>query len=96
MTEHEKMIKAALFRAQHRGSKEADLIIGGFTQRFAHCLEAEELQSLIALLSYDDPDVLYWIAVHAAAPAQFSRSLLQKMYKFSLQMLGESDTKHVV
>jgi antitoxin CptB len=86
MTKHEKMIKAALFRAQHRGGKEADIIIGGFTEVHVHSLTIDELQSLTELLCHDDHDILYWVEVIEAAPTTLSRSLLEKMNAFAFKV----------
>ncbi len=81
------MIKAALFRAQHRGSKEADIIVGGFTATHVSDLTPLELESLTALLCHDDHEILYWVECHHDAPSHFSQSLLKKMHGYAFSVI---------
>ena len=83
MTEHERLLKAAYFRSNHRGGKEADTIIGGFTQAKAHDLGLIHLQSLNDLLCYDDHEILYWVECPDAAPSTIDQDLLLAMNNYA-------------
>lgn len=57
------LIKACLFRAQHRGSREADMIIGGFAEKELHTLTETQLSYFAEMLSWDDEDIFAWMKV---------------------------------
>ena len=45
------------YRANYRGTKEMDTLLGSFTQRYIHQLNNEELSLLSDLLNYDDENL---------------------------------------
>lgn len=57
-----------LFRAEHRGFKEADLVIGGFARARLPEMEAAELAEFEALLELPDQDLYAWIVGREPAP----------------------------
>lgn len=57
----EKCLKACLFRAQHRGSREADMILGGFAATQLTSLTDEDLDLFSKLLTHDDQDIFMWL-----------------------------------
>jgi succinate dehydrogenase flavin-adding protein (antitoxin of CptAB toxin-antitoxin module) len=46
--------KAILYRAMHRGTKEADWLIGGFVRTHLDALEDRQVPLLLALVNLDD------------------------------------------
>jgi len=77
--------KRLLFRSWHRGTKEADLLLGSFAERHLADMTAAQVDRFEALLELDDADLLAWIAGRAAPdPAQDSdvlRMLLAFRYR---------------
>ena len=71
--------KRLYFQAQHRGCREADIIIGGFAEREIAFLQPQELDELEAILSADDGEVLNWLLGRVAVPAGYSQSLIERM-----------------
>lgn len=63
-------LAAARFRAWHRGTREADLLIGGFFDRFHDEWDESALEWFEAVLDADEADVMAW-AMGAPAPAAF-------------------------
>jgi len=59
------------FRAWHRGTKEADLLIGGFANRFAVTWNDDELRWFEALLDEQDVDVMGWAFGTIVVPEAF-------------------------
>ncbi|GJL98196.1 MAG: hypothetical protein DHS20C06_20130 [Hyphobacterium sp.] len=57
-----------LFRAEHRGFKEADLVIGGFARARLPDMETAELAEFEALLELPDQDLYAWIVGRESAP----------------------------
>ncbi len=47
-------IKKILFRANHRGTKEMDLVLGGFFSKNFNLLNKEELSQFETLLNFSD------------------------------------------
>lgn len=67
------------FRAWHRGTREADYMIGGYFDRF-HCEWGEcEMAWFEALLDEDDVDVMAWALGTQAVPAQFAGPQMTRM-----------------
>ncbi len=58
----------ARFRAWHRGTREADYMIGGFFDRFHADWGGPELAWFEALLEEDDVDVMAWALGTQAVP----------------------------
>ena len=48
------------FRAWHRGTREADYLVGGFFDRYGATWSAEELDWFELLLDEQDVDILDW------------------------------------
>jgi antitoxin CptB len=63
MDPRERLRKACLFRAQHRGSREADMIIGGFARVCVETLSPSELDYFSHMLTWDDHDIFAWLWV---------------------------------
>jgi len=57
--------KRLLFRSWHRGTKEADLLLGSFAERHLADLTPAQVDRYEALLEIDDADLLAWIAGRA-------------------------------
>ena len=68
-----------LFRANHRGTKEADLIIGGFVARTIASLSDPELDELEAVLEYPDVDLADWLTGRRPVPVEFATPLLRRI-----------------
>jgi antitoxin CptB len=66
----------ARFRAWHRGTREADYMIGGFFDRHHHAWRDDELSWFEALLDEDDVDVMAWALGAAPAPERYAGELL--------------------
>ena len=71
--------KRLRFRCWHRGTREMDLLIGGFADRHIAGLTDKELDGLEALLDLPDPEIYAWIMGRAPAPAHIAAQLLAKL-----------------
>lgn len=49
--------KEIFYKAKHRGSKELDLLIGGFVDSIIEALPETEMQQLVQLLNEDDVQI---------------------------------------
>lgn len=59
------------FRAWHRGTREADLMIGGFAERHARDWGADEIAWFEALLDEQDVDIMAWAIGTQEPPQRF-------------------------
>jgi antitoxin CptB len=70
------------FRAWHRGTREADLLIGAFAD---HCLpefSAEELRQFERLLEEDDPVIDDWITGRELVPKEHDDRVMALLRQF--------------
>jgi antitoxin CptB len=84
MTDELDMRKRRLrFRAWHRGTKEADLLIGGFVDTRLADFSAEDVTWLEVLLDENDVDIMAWMTSTKAPPAAFDTELMADMRKLN-------------
>ncbi|WP_407874064.1 succinate dehydrogenase assembly factor 2 [Qipengyuania nanhaisediminis] len=71
----------ARFRAWHRGTREADFMIGGFFDRYAQEWDEAEMDWFEDLLAEDDVDIMAWGLQTAPVPAKFQGEMIAKFQK---------------
>ena len=71
--------KQLRFRAWHRGTKEADIILGNFADRFLSDMDDAELEWFAELLKEKEQDVLDWIFGRNMPPAPFDTALMTRI-----------------
>lgn len=74
-------IRRSKFRAWHRGTREADYVIGGFFDRHHAAWGEVEHAWFEALLDEDDVDVMAWAIGTAEVPAHFAGPLMTAMQR---------------
>lgn len=74
--------KAILYRANHRGTKEADVMLGGFARAHLAELSDAELDILEALLDELDVEIMDWVIGRKPVPARHDTPLFQKILTF--------------
>lgn len=67
------------FRAWHRGTREADYMIGGFFDRYASGWGESELGWFEALIEEDDVDVMAWALGTIAVPEKYGGAQMALM-----------------
>jgi antitoxin CptB len=75
--EDERRRKQIIYRANHRGIKEMDIILGGYASAFAMEMSADEIDAFVRLMDESDRDLYSWFTGDAALPEQFDAKLLQ-------------------
>lgn len=70
------------FRSLRRGTKESDLVIGGFATAHLRDLNAEQLDRFEALLDENDQDVLGWVIDMKPPPPAFDTDVLEMLRNF--------------
>ncbi|MBS0253755.1 MAG: succinate dehydrogenase assembly factor 2 [Proteobacteria bacterium] len=72
-------IKRLKFRAWHRGTREADYMIGGFFDRYHAGWDAAALDWFEALLDEDDVEIMAWALGTQPVPAAYAGPLMEAM-----------------
>ncbi|MBC9031967.1 succinate dehydrogenase assembly factor 2 [Sphingomonas sp. JC676] len=77
--DREHRLKRLRFRAWHRGVKEADLLIGGFFDRYSAGWNVEEIALFEVLLEEQDVDIMAWAMGTEPVPARYAGSLINDL-----------------
>ena len=71
----------ARFRAWHRGTREADLMIGGFFDKHQAAWDDGDLAWFEALLDENETDVMAWALGRAEVPEKYAGPLMQALQR---------------
>lgn len=71
--------KRVIWRATHRGTKEADMLVGGFAERYLASMDATEFAWFERLLDEQDVDIMAWAFGKAAAPDSYAGPMLDRL-----------------
>ena len=74
--------KRLLFRSWHRGTREADLILGSFADTYLARFEAAQLDRYEALLDVPDPDIFDWLMGRCVPPPQYDHDVTRMLLAF--------------
>lgn len=86
---HADRLKRLKFRAWHRGTKEADLLIGGFFDRFSDGWTDEETDWFERLLEIDDVSIMAWAIGTEEPPEDFAGPMIQRMQQLDYIPISE-------
>jgi antitoxin CptB len=68
-----------VFRAQHRGTKETDILIGGFVARHIATLSDADVTALEEILELWDVDLADWLSGRCPIPPEHDHPLLRRI-----------------
>jgi antitoxin CptB len=74
--------KRLVFRSEHRGMREMDLILGPFAKAHIAGLTGEELDQYESLLEIPDADLFHWITGEKPVPEAVLTPALTKVLAF--------------
>lgn len=74
--------KRALFRSLRRGTKESDMVMGGFARQKLDSLTEDQLERFEALLDCTDAEVLAWVGRTRPVPPEHDTDLLALLREF--------------
>jgi antitoxin CptB len=72
-------LKRLRFRAWHRGTREADLLIGGYFDAVAEGWGETDMAWFEALLEEQDVDIMAWAIGTANPPERFEGPLMRRL-----------------
>jgi len=79
--DREDRIKRLRFRAWHRGTKEADLMIGGYFDRLHQGWDDIAMAWFEGLLQQEDVDIMGWAIGTIAVPPEWQGPMMERMQK---------------
>ena len=75
------VLKRLAWRAHHRGTKEADLLVGGFFDAHHESWSADERALFAAMLEEQDVDIMAWAHRAAPPPERFAGPVMEALQK---------------
>jgi antitoxin CptB len=74
------------YQSWHRGTREADLILGRFADAHLQGLTTGELDRYASLLESPDPDIYGWVTGTVPVPPAHDHEILALLRRFSLSV----------
>ena len=75
----DELLRALKYRAWHRGTREADMMIGGFFDAHHAGWDAHERSLFAALLAETDVDIMAWAIGTEAVPERYQGPMMDSM-----------------
>lgn len=76
--------KRILYRANHRGTQELDILIGGYVSAYVGSLEAPMLDRIELLLDEEETDLQAWIMGERSVPTDADAELIEAIRNHKL------------
>ncbi len=73
-----------LFRSEHRGNKENDILLGQFARAELDSFDSAQLDLYEALLEEGDNDIFDWVARNAEVPEEKDSPVLRRLMAFKV------------
>ncbi|GBQ24919.1 hypothetical protein AA0472_1582 [Acetobacter estunensis NRIC 0472] len=80
-----------IFRAQHRGTFETDILIGGFVDRHVNGMNAEQVADMEHVLQLPDPDLTDWLFGRLSIPEEKKTPMLVALVDDALTRMGKKE-----
>ena len=72
--------KKLQFKSSHRGSKEMDILLGSFVEKYIKLFNEGELQMLEVILELDDNDIYRYVTI----PKEIDNRVMQLLKDFTM------------
>ena len=79
--------KRLLYQSRHRGTQEADLLIGGFAEQYLGALTGAQLDTYERLLDESDVDLVNWLTGRAPVPDDVQSDVFKLLMNFKLYIV---------
>ncbi len=76
--------KKLQFKSSHRGSKEMDILLGSFVEKYIKLFNEGELQMLEAILELDDNDIYRYALDKVTIPIEIDNRVMQLLKDFTM------------
>ncbi len=75
--------KQIIYRANHRGIKEMDIVIGGYANAFVMDMDDERLVKFQTIMDESDRDLFSWFTGELDLPNHIDSSLFEEILNYS-------------
>ncbi len=75
--------KRLMYRATHRGTKEADRLMGGFAREYLAELNEDELTEFERVLDESDVDLMNWLTGKEDIPADRRIDIMDRLLNYT-------------
>jgi len=72
-------LKRLQWRATHRGTREADMLIGGFFDAHHRAWDAADRAQFADMLDHQDADIMAWAVGTAVPPMRFEGPMMEAL-----------------
>lgn len=87
--DRETRLKRLRFRSWHRGTREADLLIGGFFDTAHPGWDEAEIALFETLIEEQDVDIMAWAIGTAACPPPYAGSIVEALKALNYVPIAE-------
>ena len=77
----DEVLRALKYRAEHRGTREADMLVGGFFEAHHANWDAHDRALFAALLMETDVDIMAWAIGTQIPPERFAGPMMDALRK---------------
>lgn len=89
MDDRDIRLKRLHFRSHHRGTREADYMVGGFFDRYASAWTDVDIAWFEALMNEQDVDIIGWVMGTIAVPPHVDGPMMAAMQRLDYVPLPE-------
>lgn len=75
--------KRLRYRSWHRGTKELDLLIGGFAAHHLDGFDVGELDQFEAIMEANEHDIYAWLTGKAEVPSEHDNGVMHQLLNYS-------------
>jgi antitoxin CptB len=87
--DREHRLKRLRFRAWHRGTKEADLLVGGFFDRHGESWNDAEIGWFEALMDEQDVDIMAWAIGAQPVPPDWDGPMMDQLRRLDFIQIAK-------
>ncbi len=77
--EQDQRLKRLYYQSGHRGTKELDIILGNFAEKYLHTLSDTEINDYEALLEVEETDLYNWLTGIESVPEALNTVVFKKI-----------------
>jgi antitoxin CptB len=78
-------VRRLIYRSRYTGTRETDILLGRFADRYLAGLEESLLDEYEALIENSDPDLYMWISGRQPVPAEWDGEIMQRLKAFTIE-----------
>ncbi|MGF1625464.1 MAG: succinate dehydrogenase assembly factor 2 [Alphaproteobacteria bacterium] len=82
IAQHENRRKRLIYRSEHTGTQETDLLLGQFARTYVPGFSTEELDAFERLLETSDPDLWLWLTGRGEPPPDLETPVFARLRAF--------------